>query len=113
MKQLIMMALAAFSVSAASAQEKNKAETFKVYGNCGMCENRIEKAAKITGVSTAEWNDERMELTVTYDASKTTIEKVHKAIAAVGHDTDKEAAPENVYKKLPGCCKYDRKPKTD
>jgi hypothetical protein len=23
---------------------------FKVYGNCGMCEKRIEKAAKIKGV---------------------------------------------------------------
>jgi len=113
MRQLFMMALAAFSVSAASAQEKNRTETFKVYGNCGMCEDRIEKAAKIIGVSNAEWNDESMELTVTYDASKVTIEKVHKAIATIGHDTDKETAPDNVYKKLPGCCKYERKQKTD
>lgn len=29
----------------------NKTEKFKVYGNCGMCESRIEKAAKsVTGI---------------------------------------------------------------
>ncbi|MFA5818076.1 MAG: hypothetical protein WC854_02210 [Bacteroidales bacterium] len=30
-----------------SAQQKT--ESFKVWGNCGMCKNRIEKAAKTEG----------------------------------------------------------------
>jgi len=31
---------------------------------------------------------------------------IHKAIANAGHDTDKEKAPDEVYKNLPGCCQY-------
>jgi periplasmic mercuric ion binding protein len=108
MKQLIVSALAVLSMSVANAQEF-KTETFKVYGNCGMCEKRIEKAAKIEGVNQAEWSDETQMITISFDPAKTSIEKVHKAIAAVGHDTDKEKAVDEVYKKLPGCCKYDRK----
>lgn len=108
MKHFIFSALAVLSMSVANAQE-TKTETFKVYGNCGMCEKRIEKAAKIDGVSNADWNDETGLITVSFDASKTSLDKVHKAIAEVGHDTDKEKAADEVYKKLPGCCKYDRK----
>lgn len=95
-------------MSIASAQE-TKTETFKVYGNCGMCEKRIEKAAKIDGVTNADWNDETQMITISFDPSKTSVDKIHKAIAAVGHDTDKEKSTDEVYKKLPGCCKYDRK----
>ena len=108
MKRLLIMTIAALTVSAASAQEKTITETFKVYGNCGMCEKRIEKAAKGAGAIKADWNEETQMITVTYDGSKTPVEVIHKAIAAVGHDTDKEKASDAVYKKLPGCCLYDR-----
>ncbi len=107
MKQLLTMAFAALTLSAAA--QKTKTENFKVYGNCGMCESRIEKAAKIIGVTKVNWNDKTQMMTVVYDPSKTTLDKIQKSIAAVGHDTDKEKASEEAYKKLPGCCKYDRK----
>lgn len=109
MKKLITMAVAVLSISAAVAQDGSKTETFKVYGNCGMCEKRIEKAAKIEGVTKADWSEETTMITVVFDPEKTSLEKIHKAIAAVGHDTDKEKASGDVYKKLPGCCKYERK----
>lgn len=102
------MALAAISVSAANGQEKTTSETFKVYGNCSMCEKRIEKAAKATGVSVADWSEETQMITVTFDSSKTSLQQIHKAIAATGHDTEKEKAPDAVYNKLPGCCLYNR-----
>lgn len=108
MKRVLFTALALAGFTATHAQEV-KTETFKVYGACGMCEKRIEKAAKIEGVTRADWNDETLQITVVYDPAKTNLENVHKAIAAVGHDTDKEKAPDSIYKKLPGCCKYDRK----
>lgn len=39
--------------------QKTKTEEFKVYGNCGMCKNRIEKAVKaLEGISAADWNKE-------------------------------------------------------
>ncbi|MFA8435528.1 MAG: heavy-metal-associated domain-containing protein [Marinifilaceae bacterium] len=85
-------------------------ETFKVKGNCGMCKAKIEKAAKgVDGVIDAQWNKDTKEITVNYDSSKVKMEKVHKAIAAAGYDTEKVKADDAVYDKLHSCCKYDRK----
>jgi copper chaperone CopZ len=91
-----------------SKMETTKTETFKVSGNCGMCKTRIEKAAKIEGVSKAEWNDETKMLTLVYDPAKVKTDDVLKKIAAAGHDTGKFKANDKVYAKLPGCCQYDR-----
>jgi len=57
----------------------------------------------------AKWSDETQLLVVTYDASKTSNDAIQKKVAAVGHDTEKYSAGKDVYKTLPGCCKYDRK----
>jgi len=84
-------------------------EEFKVYGNCGMCEKRIETAVKsVDGVISADWDKETKMIDVSYDASKTDLEKIQKAITEVGHDTELYTAKDEVYNKLPGCCKYDR-----
>ena len=89
--------------------QKIKAEEFKVYGNCGMCESRIEKAAKsIDGVSMADWDKKTKMIKVSFDADKTDVHKIHMAIAKVGHDTEMHKADDKVYSKLAGCCKYDR-----
>jgi len=89
--------------------QTTKTEKFKVYGNCGMCKARIEKAAKtVDGVTVADWNKETKLMEVTFDASKTTAENIQKAISAVGHDTEKFKADDKVYQDLPGCCHYDR-----
>lgn len=106
MKLLLLATFATFSI-AASAHDKT--DSVKVYGECGMCKARIEKAAKIEGVQKAEWNEDTKMLTVTYDGHKVKLDDIQKAIAAVGHDTEKFSAESSSYKKLPGCCKYDRK----
>ena len=83
---------------------------FKVYGNCGMCETKIEKATKLQkGVEKADWNRETNIMTVTYNEEVVKLEQIHQAIAKVGYDTDKVKADDNDYKKLPGCCQYERK----
>ena len=88
---------------------EKKVETVKVYGACGMCKTRIEKAAKSQdGVSKAKWNQKKKELTVTYDPDVTTLEDVEKKVAGVGHDTENVRAEDKVYNNLHGCCKYDR-----
>ena len=87
----------------------SKTDTFKVWGNCNMCKIRIEKAAKINGVSKAEWNIQTKKMTLTYDPSKVSSEDVQKKIAAVGHDTEKSTADDKAYDKLDACCKYQRK----
>ncbi|MBW6498604.1 MAG: heavy-metal-associated domain-containing protein [Bacteroidales bacterium] len=86
----------------------HKAE-FKVYGACGMCETRIENAAKsVDGVTTADWNRETKMLTIEYDTEKVSLDDVHKKIAEAGHDTDKVRAKDKVYNGLPACCHYER-----
>jgi copper chaperone CopZ len=90
--------------------EDFKIEKFTVYGNCGMCESRIEKAAKsLDGVSKADWDKKTKMIEVTYDKNQIKVDDIHKAIADVGHDTEVETAKDDVYSNLPGCCQYDRK----
>ena len=86
-----------------------KTVTIKVNGNCETCQARIEKAAKVSGVSKASWNKDTKLLTLAYDPSKVTSDDIQKKIAAVGHDTEKYKADDKAYTKLPGCCQYDRK----
>ena len=83
-----------------------KTETLKVSGNCDMCKARIEKAAKLDGVSKAEWDSKSKILSVTYDPAKTNIDQVSRKVAAAGHDNEKVKADEKAYSSLPGCCKY-------
>jgi len=85
--------------------------TIKVSGNCESCKARIEKAAKTAGAIKADWNAKAQTLTVAFDPAKTNVDKISKAIAAVGHDTDKYKADDKTYNALPGCCKYERKNK--
>lgn len=82
---------------------------FIVYGNCEMCKKRIEAAAKIEGVTLADWDVDTKMLTLTFDPAKVKPRQVHQAVAAVGHDTDKERADDAVYAKLHGCCQYERR----
>lgn len=110
MKTKVLSLAALFMLGAVTVFAGNKTEKFKVYGNCGMCESRIEKTAKtVEGVSKADWNKETKILEVTFDDKKTNTDKIEKAIAKVGHDTPHYKAANEVYEKLPGCCHYDRK----
>jgi maltose-binding protein MalE len=109
---LTIILLSAFSISV-SAQSGTKtaqlkSDTFKVWGKCDMCKERIETTAKTAGAATASWKEETQMLTVTFDPAKTSRDDLSKKIAAVGHDTEKFKAPDEAYAKLPGCCHYDR-----
>jgi periplasmic mercuric ion binding protein len=72
----------------------------------------IEKALNVTGIFKADWDADTKIITVTYDAVKISNDELQRKIAAVGHDTEKYSAEDEVYKKLPGCCKYERKGKS-
>lgn len=110
-------AMALLSVAALNAQTTGNAshtETFRVYGNCGMCKARIEKAAKtIDGVQSAEWNAETGMMSVTMAEGRASLDDVVNAIAAAGHDTQWKEATSEAYHNLPGCCQYERKVKNE
>ncbi|HET9431731.1 MAG TPA: heavy-metal-associated domain-containing protein [Chitinophagaceae bacterium] len=92
-----------------AAQNTVVSDTIKVYGECGMCKNRIEKTLKLDGITNAKWDVDTKLLVVSYDSSKISNDAIQQKIAAVGHDTEKYQADDKVYERLPGCCHYERK----
>jgi copper chaperone CopZ len=109
MKSVKMLLMGALTILSVDVFAQSKAESFKVFGNCGMCKKRIEKAAQSEGVASAEWNKDTKMLTVVYDSVKISNDQIQKNVASVGHDTEKMSAEDKVYEKLPGCCLYERK----
>lgn len=79
-----------------------------VAGNCDMCKNRIEQAAKETGALTANWEAKTQHLNITFDKSTTDVSTIREQIASVGHDVDGFRVKDNVYNSLPQCCQYNR-----
>lgn len=89
--------------------DDKKTDTFKVYGNCGMCEKTIEGALKgVKGIDKADWNKETKMMEVVYHTHDISLDDIKKKIAEVGYDTEEHRASEKVYNNLPGCCQYER-----
>lgn len=87
----------------------SETETFKVYGNCGMCEKNIEGSLKdVKGVEKADWNKETKMMEVTYNPKKITLMEIKEKIAGVGYDMDDVRSTKASYNSLPGCCQYER-----
>ena len=85
-----------------------KTETVKIYGNCDMCKKTIETSGNVKNVSKVDWNKDTKMAVLTYNQKKTNEDAILKRIALVGYDSDKFLAPNDVYAKLPDCCKYER-----
>ncbi|RZT91299.1 copper chaperone CopZ [Ancylomarina subtilis] len=114
MKLKLVGLIGLFFVSTLSLSAQTKNVKFKVFGNCSMCEKRIEKAAlAVDGVTIADWNKETKMIEVAFESSKTDIHKVHMAIAKAGHDTMMHKAKDEIYNELPGCCQYERAPEKE
>lgn len=80
--------------------------TFKVFGVCEQCKNRIENAVNKKGVSSGAWDVDSKMLTLNYDPSKTSLQKIQNRIVAAGHDIENKKANISVYDALPACCRY-------
>jgi copper chaperone CopZ len=88
---------------------KMKKDELYIFGNCGMCEARIVKAAKsVAGVGMASWDKDSKMLKISYDASQTSVAEVEKAVVTVGHDSKAMKTKAGTYDNLPGCCQYER-----
>jgi len=102
----IMLMFTFFQTTLFAQSSTFKTDTITVSGNCGQCKERIEDAAYIKGVKHAEWNKTSKVLTVIYNSSKTSIDKVELAVSKAGHDTRDHKASDKSYKQLPECCAY-------
>lgn len=97
------------SVQTTNAQNRSAADTtvsLKVFGACEMCKERIEKNAKGRGVRVAVWDVDTKQLSLVYNTTLTTLEKIQNRIVAAGHDVENKKAKDAVYNELPACCHY-------
>jgi len=109
MKTLFIAFFALVTYFPGQSQIKNASSIIvKVYGNCGMCEEAIEKAADQKRIAKADWNEETKMVTITYDSKKTDQHAILKKIALAGYDNQEFLAPDDAYNNLPACCKYNR-----
>lgn len=93
--------------SAVSVNNTGQHASFNVAGNCEMCKDRIETAAKsVKGVISAMWDLNTKNLHIEFNPKQTNTNTVQKAIAKAGHDTQNVKADLAVYNSLPECCKY-------
>lgn len=107
MKSFVLFALFLLGTTAFVAQDtKYSTESFEVKGNCGMCKERIEAAVDIVGVKRAFWDEKTSQLTITFNASKVTLDEIHRLIAKIGHTTSLYKADPKAYENLHHCCKY-------
>lgn len=112
LKKIMMVALIVLAITQSNAQIKNaKTETVKIYGNCGMCKSKIDKAGSLKNIAQVSWDKETKMATLSYDASKTNQEEILKRIALAGYDSDVFLAPDKAYSSLDDCCQYDREAK--
>ena len=106
MKNILLVLMLVFGASV-FGQNKNAKAVIAVDGVCGMCKQRIEKAAiKTKGVKSAVWNIDTKELRVIYNDQKATLASINASVAAVGHDTEQVKATEKAYASVNPCCKY-------
>lgn len=106
---MLVLMMGALTITSCKAAINNaKTETFKIWGNCEMCEERIEEAAFKKNIAKGDWNKDTKIITVTFDSTKTNSNEILKRIAYAGYDSEQFLAPDDVYANLPGCCQYTR-----
>lgn len=80
--------------------------TIPVAGACEQCQQRIETAAKGTGVTTAHWDVDNKVLHLEYDSTIAKLDDVKARILKAGHDVGDQKATAKAYHQLPECCHY-------
>lgn len=106
---LLVLGMVLISASSLSAQtpSSNQTVSFKVYGVCGDCKQRIESTAMdVKGVKKAEW-DVQSDMLVCVGTSKMDKLKIATALSKAGHRSELMNADAKAYAKLPECCQYD------
>lgn len=101
MKQLI---ITIFLASSPFLLAQKMTLELSVSGNCHHCKQRIEKAAKIKGVSVCNWNMNTEKLLLEFNTKKTNLTEIKQAILEVGHDVEDLKATDEIYNSLPDCC---------
>jgi cation transport ATPase len=109
MKKFFFISLLVMTGILVNAQDKGNKLTsvsIKTSAQCEQCKKRIEEyLAFEPGVKKSTLDLQTKEVSVEYNAEKTSPEKIRKAITKCGYDADDQLADPKAYKKLPACCK--------
>lgn len=111
MKIFTTLFFAVLFTTASFAQVKTKTAVISTPGmQCDMCKGKVEKSLfKQYGIVSYKVDLKKKTTTVTWITDRTDIEQVKTMIANAGYDADDVAANEEVYAKLPACCKKPEK----
>ena len=88
---VVLISYGSFSAMAQSSAKEISA-SFKVFGSCGICKQRIEKTLKIKGIKAAVWDVDTKMLSVTYDSTIMQLDNIYLKLIAAGHDTELKKA---------------------
>lgn len=92
-----------------SCSNADTTSTFKVYGNCGMCQKTIEGAlSDAEGIEKASWDMDTKMISVSFEKAKISEDQIKEKIAEAGYDTDSHRAKQETYDALHSCCQYER-----
>lgn len=107
MRKLLMMTMMLFVAIGASAKADLQTVVFTTTPqmHCQNCENKIKGNLKYEkGVKKIETNVDEQTVTVTFDAKKTSEDKILKAFEKFGYQARKLAPGESVVKQEGGGC---------
>ena len=101
MRYLIIFLLISFRLSA-----QTDTLQIKTSAVCDQCKKTLENDISfVKGVKDVKLDVKSAILTVVYDASKVTPDKIRLAVTKSGYDADSLKADEKAYKRLSECCK--------
>lgn len=117
-RNLLLLTLALCAITSFAKDIKNIVVTTNPQMHCESCEDKIKNNMRLEkGIKGIETNISRQEVTLTYDADKTTPEKLIKGFEKIGY-TATEKTDDNkqqtICNKKQNCCKngqkgYDKK----
>ncbi|MCA0362962.1 MAG: heavy metal-associated domain-containing protein [Spirosomataceae bacterium] len=98
---ILLMSVSGYAQKAATVEEVK----FKTSAKCGMCKERIEHDLSLTkGVEKAVLNLDDKTVSISYNAKKTSPEKLKVKISKIGYDADEVIADQKAHDRLPDCC---------
>jgi cation transport ATPase len=103
-----LVVMVGFSATCFGQQKKTDTIQIKTSAVCGMCKDRIEGTmAYEKGVKSSVLDVDTKVVTIVYNPSKTTPDKLRTTLSKLGYDADNVPAVKSAYDKLPACCKKD------
>lgn len=116
MKQIMVLLLLVITIFACEKQQDQKNVIPQAHAmisvptiQCQTCVETIQSVVKkVDGVVSVTVDLKEKIAHVNFDASKTSQEKIEKAIAGAGYDANTTKRDEEAHAKLPACCQSKR-----